>query len=335
MLSSCFSWRVFSPLLILITRLVAPKLLAISLAMMSTLSLAHQDTAITPIAWPNSITPQMLLGKQLFFDTRFSKDNQLSCATCHQFDKGGSIPVDLPTMFNGDKTRYNSTSIFNLNPDYFLGWVGNLNSAQDQLNQLMGGKKVMGLSWEELVTKLQANDQYVATFKKVFNASISIDTITRAIVSYEQALVTPSAFDRYLQGDELAVSSSVLAGYELFQRYGCIACHQGKNVGGNLLQKIGILTPYKPGLEGESVAGLGRYNFTNVQQDMQVFRVPGLRNVAQSGPYLHDGSIAELKAVIKLMGKHQLGRDIPDEDVNLIEAFLQSLTGKVHPELSP
>ncbi len=334
-MSSCFTWRVFPTLLIFITHSVVLRLLAINLAIFSSLSFAHQEAAITPVTWPDSITPQMLLGKQLFFDVKLSKDNQSSCATCHQFDKGGSIPVDRPFMFNGEKTRYNSTSIFNLNQDYVLGWLGHISTAQDQLNRLMSGKNVMGLSWSELVSKLQADAQYVASFKKVFNAPISMGTITRAIVSYENALVTPAPFDRYMLGDESAVSADVLEGYDLFQRYGCIACHQGRNVGSNLLQKIGIVIPFQPIGKALSVADLGRYNFTNKPQDRQVFRVPGLRNIEKSGPYLHDGSIAELSQVIKLMGTHQLGRDIPQSDVNLIEIFLQSLTGKVHPDLLP
>ncbi len=305
------------------------------ISLLSTIASAHQESAITAISWPDSITSQMMLGKKLFFDNRLSKDNQSSCATCHQFDKGGSAPVDRPAMFNGEKTRYNATSIYNLDPYYILGWVGHLSSAQDQLNRLVSGEKVMGLSWAELVKKLQTDEQYVASFNTIFKAPISIDTISRAIVSYEQALITPSPFDDYLQGDESAVSADVVKGYDLFQRYGCIACHQGRNVGGNLLQKIGIVVPYQTNVKVLPIADLGRFNYTNSEQDIQVFKVPSLRNVAQSGPYLHDGSFTELKEVIKLMGKHQLGRDIPDKDVFLIETFLQSLTGKVHPELLP
>lgn len=295
----------------------------------------HSEVMITAISWPEKITPQMRLGKQLFFDTKLSKNDQISCASCHEFTAGGSVPIAKPTQFIGSQVRYNPSSIFNLNLNYKMGWIGHIASPTAQLNRLVSGKKVMGLSWEELQRKLRADSDYVEQFEQVYGQGITKETISDAIVSYENALTTPAAFDRYLEGDSQAISKEALKGYDLFQRYGCIACHQGQNVGGNLLQKIGAVVPYHPDLDALPKADLGRYNFTGVKSDIQVFRVPSLRNVAQSAPYLHDGSISELSEVVRLMAKHQLGRSINDADVQLIIAFLQSLSGSVHPELMP
>lgn len=313
-------WRYFSVLL---------------MSFASVFSFANQGAPISTVSWPQTITDEMKLGKRLFFDKKLSKDNQLSCASCHQFDKGGSLPVSHSKQFNGQYSRYNPSSVFNLNRDYKLGWVGHLNSAGHQLEALIGGQKVMGLSWQGMIKKLNNEPSYVKAFNKVYDRPISKETITKALVSFEMALTTPSDFDKYLKGEINAISAEAKKGFELFQGYGCIACHQGRNVGGNLLQKLGIVIPYKEVKESLPVAELGRFNVTNMGQDIQVFRVPSLRNVADSSPYLHDGSITDLKNVIRLMAKHQLGRNIPDGDVDLIEAFLQSLSGQPHPELMP
>lgn len=300
----------------------------------SALAFSHPQESITTIEWPDVITDEMLLGKRLFSDKILSAENSSACVTCHQFEHGGSSPESHPVMTTGYPTKYNSPSIFNLNTNYRLGWVANLQSAGHQLNGLVEGQKVMGLSWAQIVQRLNSHTEYKKMFQKVYASAANPENITQAITRYEHALTTPSPFDRYLAGDQSAVSEDAIKGYDLFKRYGCISCHQGRNVGGNLLQKLGVIEPYKK--KGElKEADLGRYNKTKNVNDMQVFRVPPLRNVANTGPYLHDGSIDSLRAVIILMAKHQLGRTMTDSDVSLIEAFLHSLTGSPHPELIP
>lgn len=303
-------------------------------------SVASSQMAITPIEWPDNITAKMLLGKRLFFDKILSKDKKIACVTCHQFPNGGSVAESRPVMYSGKMTGHNSTSIFNLSTNYKLGWLGQLSSIEHQFEKLVNGKKVMGLSWKEIVTRLRSESAYVKQFEEIYPSalgeqSITKQTVSAAMVAYESALMTPSAFDRYLLGDQRAISDNAKQGYELFHRFGCIACHQGKNVGGNLLQKLGVIIPYNPPGSEKDTAHLGRYNVTKRNEDKQVFRVPSLRNVALSGPYLHDGSIQDLQDVIKLMAKHQLGRQISESDSLLILEFLLSLSGKVHPELLP
>jgi len=303
-------------------------------------SFAHQIDSITPIQWPEKITPKMLLGKRLFFDKRLSRDDETSCASCHQFDRGGSSFEKRSILYSGQLTKHNSTSIFNLTQNYNLGWIGQLASAEFQLNNLIAGKKVMGLSWEEIEQRIKQDAEYVKLFAKVFAAKelrgeINRESISQAIVAYEHALTTPSPFDLYLQGDKSAITEQAIQGFELFQDYGCVSCHQGKNIGGNLFQKLGVFKEYQPGASTEDSTYLGRYNYSGKNKDKQVFRVPSLRNVALTSPYFHDGSIDDLETVIKLMAKHQLGRSLTSLDIARIIAFLQSLNGMPHPELIP
>jgi cytochrome c peroxidase len=315
-------------------------LIVVCFVLQINISFANSQMAITPIKWPDNITAQMLLGKRLFFDKILSKDKKIACVSCHLFPNGGSVDKSRPIMYSGKMAGHNSTSIFNLSTNYKLGWIGQLSSIEHQFEKLVKGKKVMGLSWEEIVERLRNDASYVKQFNEIYPSkiggqSVTKKTVSAAVVAYESALITPSPFDRYLLGDQRAISDNAKQGYQLFQRFGCIACHQGKNVGGNLLQKLGVIVPYNPPGSEKHTAHLGRYNLTKRNEDKQVFRVPSLRNVALSGPYLHDGSIQDLQDVIKLMAKHQLGRSISEQDKLLILEFLLSLSGTVHPELLP
>jgi len=301
---------------------------------------AHQADAITAIQWPVKITPKMLLGKRLFFDKRLSKDYKTSCASCHQFDRGGSSFEKRPIQHSGKPAKHNSTSIFNITQNYKLGWIGQFASAELHLNNLIEEKKDMGLSWMEIEQRINTDAEYVKLFTQAFTATelggdITRGHINQALVTYELALTTPSSFDLYLQGDKTAITEQAVKGFELFQDYGCVSCHQGKNIGGNLFQKLGVFETYQPAFSMEDRTHLGRYNYSGKAIDRQVFRVPSLRNVALTSPYFHDGSIYDLGTVIKLMAKHQLGRNLSEVDIARIIAFLQSLNGMPHPELIP
>ena len=150
-----------------------------------------------------------------------------------------------------------------------------------------------------------------------------MQNITDAIAEFEKTLITPNApFDRYLNGDENAISSQAKRGWEAFKSNGCVACHQGQNIGGTMYQKIGIFEPY-PNQEN-----LGRYEITKIESDKMVFKVPSLRNVAKTAPYYHDGSIPTLDVCVQFMAYYQLGRFLDQQTVDDIVAFLESLTGE-------
>ncbi len=297
--------------------------------------LSHAREPLAPIQLPQTVTPEMLLGKQLFFDQTLSADSKTNCASCHLFNHGGSYPKDKTPMHDGSKSRYNSPSIFNLSQNYPLGWEGQLISMQEQMHSLVDQQVKMGLSWSTIETRLQQQPEYVERFAKLYPQGITRETITQALVTYEIALTTPAPFDAYLLGDTNAISEDAKLGYELFKRYGCVSCHQGEKIGGNLLQKIGVIEPYAYDPDDSSLASLGRYNTTGNKADIQVFRVPSLRNVADTPPYFHDGSVSTLEQVVSLMSRHQLGREIPETDIKLIVAFLNSLSGSPHPKLMP
>lgn len=285
----------------------------------------NQDRMITPL--PTSIPydkEKAMLGKQLYMDTSLSKDGKVSCNTCHDLKRYGvdneifSIGADgvLDEPFNSP-TTFNS--VFN----FVQFWDGKAKNLADQAKNPFINPKEMALKDEaEVVKRVEANAKYKASFDKIYG-EITMQNITDAIAEFEKTLITPnSPFDRYLNGDENAISSQAKRGWEAFKSNGCIACHQGQNVGGTMYQKIGIFEPY-PNQEN-----LGRYEITKIESDKMVFKVPSLRNVAKTAPYYHDGSIPTLDACVQFMAYYQLGRFLDQQTVDDIVAFLESLTGE-------
>jgi cytochrome c peroxidase len=156
---------------------------------------------------------------------------------------------------------------------------------------------------------------------------VSKENVVDAIVSFERTLTTPDApFDRYLLGDETALSREASEGYRRFRAFGCVSCHQGVNVGGNLYGRFGIFEA--DSLLAPLTDDPGRFRITRNTRHRQVFRVPSLRNVAVTAPYFHDGRAATLDDAVQVMGRHQLGRDLGHDDIRVIAAFLRSLTGE-------
>lgn len=285
----------------------------------------NQDRMITPL--PTSIPydkEKAMLGKQLYMDTSLSKDGKVSCNTCHDLKKYGvdneifSIGADgvLDEPFNSP-TTFNS--VFN----FVQFWDGKAKNLADQAKNPFINPKEMALKDEaEVVKRVEANAKYKASFDKIYG-EITMQNITDAIAEFEKTLITPNApFDRYLNGDENAISNQAKRGWEAFKSNGCVACHQGQNVGGTMYQKIGIFEPY-PNQEN-----LGRYEITKIESDKMVFKVPSLRNVAKTAPYYHDGSIPTLDACVQFMAYYQLGRFLDQQTVDDIVAFLESLTGE-------
>ena len=285
----------------------------------------NQDRMITPL--PTNIPydkEKAMLGKQLYMDTSLSKDGKVSCNTCHDLKKYGvdneifSIGADgvLDEPFNSP-TTFNS--VFN----FVQFWDGKAKNLAEQAKNPFINPKEMALKDEaEVVKRVEANAKYKASFDKIYG-EITMQNITDAIAEFEKTLITPNApFDRYLNGDENAISSQAKRGWEAFKSNGCVACHQGQNIGGTMYQKIGIFEPY-PNQEN-----LGRYEITKIESDKIVFKVPSLRNVAKTAPYYHDGSIPTLDACVQFMAYYQLGRFLDQQTVDDIVAFLESLTGE-------
>ena len=226
--------------------------------------------------------------------------------------------------------QVNTPTIFNLAYNFRFNWDGQYDSLAAHTDGLVQNPVVIGDTWEAVAQRIRNIDGYQQTFKTIYADGVSKENIIDAIVTYEAALITPNAtFDRYLRGDVSAISAPAKAGYDLFKAYGCASCHQGVNVGGNMFQQFGIIGDYFSDRGNITPADLGRFNVTGAEADRYVFRVPSLRNVAVTSPYLHDGSAQTLKEAIEIMVKYQLGRPIPTADVELIAEFLETLTGEI------
>ena len=213
--------------------------------------------------------------------------------------------------------------------NFRLSWDGRDASLEDQARGPLHNPLVMGSNWDQVVEKLMADPAYVDAFKQLYKASPNAKNISDAIATFERSLITPNAkFDRYLRGDKAAISADEVRGYQLFKNYGCIACHQGVNVGGNMFQVFGVMGDYFKKRGNVTPADLGRFNTTKNDADRHVFRVPSLRNVAVTPPYFHDGSAATLEDAVDVMFLYQLGRPAPKGDKELIVKFLRTLTGE-------
>jgi cytochrome c peroxidase len=272
---------------------------------------------------------KVALGEKLFQDARLSSNNRVSCLSCHSFSQGGADRRSHSIGINGAKTEVNSPTIFNVRFNFRFNWDGEFEKLFDHLNALMTNPKVMGIQWQEAIQSLQQVPEYARSFNQIYPDGINQTNIKDAIVAYELSLNTPNArFDRFLGGDKQALTAAEKEGYQLFKSYGCVSCHQGANIGGNMFQPSGVIGNYFIERGKLTKADLGRYNITKNESDRYIFRVPSLRNVAITPPYLHDGSAKTLEKAIAIMTKYQLGRLLSKEQIKLIAQFLRTLTGE-------
>jgi cytochrome c peroxidase len=187
----------------------------------------------------------------------------------------------------------------------------------------------MAGTWPKAISTLKADPHYASEFAGLYHDGITPVNVKDAIATFERSLSTPnSRFDRYLRGNQKALNEEELAGLRLFKQIGCISCHQGINIGGNMYQKLGIMDDYFATKGKTSEADQGRFNITKQEEDRHFFRVPSLRNVALTPPYLHDGSAQTLDDAVLIMARFQLGKELDKSDVRKISAFLRSLTGE-------
>lgn len=285
-------------------------------------TMVYAADLIQPIPNNNYVEPnKVTLGKSLFFDPRLSEDGTISCANCHQLKNGGDDNLPVSIGIKGHLGSRNAPTVFNAVFNRYLFWDGRAKSLQEQAMNPIENPVEMGNHFESLIKTLQKTN-YQEKFLEIYPDGITVKNITNAIAEYEKTLITPNApFDRFLRGDKNAITSEQKAGYELFQSKGCIACHNGTNIGGNSFNTFGIFTKSKS-------LDLGRYHITHKELDKHHFRVPSLRNVALTAPYFHDGQTKELSEAVRIMAKYQLGRKITDTEVKKIVAFLESLSGE-------
>jgi cytochrome c peroxidase len=264
---------------------------------------------ITPIpVTPAQDPPRVLLGESLFNDRRLSHDNTYSCSSCHDIGTNGATANARDTP-EGQPTALNTPTVFNAGLNFRLNWEGSFRSLEEGAEQSLGNPAIMASSADEVVGKLRADPETVRQFRDAYGREPDVAAVLDAIATYERSLVTPgSRFDRWLAGEADAITPEELSGYQVFKSLGCITCHQGVNVGGNLFQRHGVFHP------------LG-------SPEPVLLRVPSLRNVATTPPYFHDGSVSTLPEAVKAMGIAQLDRVLTDRQIAAIVAFLNTLTG--------
>jgi len=265
-----------------------------------------------------------LLGKKLFHDPRLSSDNTISCASCHDIKGGGDDDREVSLGVGDKKGNLNSPTILNAKFNLSQFWDGRARGLKEQALGPIHNPVEMNNNFNNIIEDLE-NDEYYKEAFKIYESGITQDNIVDSIVEFEKALTTPqSRFDQYLLGNEDILSKDEKEGFELFKDYGCISCHNGINIGGNLYQKMGVMKEYLP-----DSSDLGRYNITKKEEDKYYFKVPTLRNIEQTAPYLHDGSRSNLTDVIKVMIEYQVGITPNDEDIEKIKSFLKTLNGKI------
>jgi cytochrome c peroxidase len=276
---------------------------------------------------------KVLLGEKLFHDARLSGDGTISCATCHDLSRSGADGRKVSAGAGGALGDLNSPTVFNSVFNFRQFWDGRADTLSDQVSGPLTDIAEMASSWTIAVQRVSEDKEYRKAFDREYGGEISEKTISDAIARFEATLLTPNApFDRYLNGDTAAISKEAREGYRRFIDFGCVSCHQGVNLGGNFFQRFGVMGNYLVERGIPSKADQGRYNVTGQKEDLYVFKVPGLRNVAATAPYFHDGSIDTLDEAIEIMVRYQLGRELPEEDRRYLAAFLESLTGEYRGE---
>lgn len=293
--------------------------------------------AIVPIEPAVGLNPlKVALGQRLFHEPRLSHDDSISCASCHILDRGGADGRRFSPGIGDAIGVINTPTVFNTALNFRQFWDGRALTLEKQAVDPIESPIEMGSSLPEVAAKLALDTTYVDAFREIYPAGITPESIVDALATFERSLTTTnSRFDRFLRGDLQAISVEEKAGYALFISLGCISCHQGANVGGNVYQRFGIMGDYFADRGGMTTADLGRYNITGQEEDRHVFKVPGLRTVALTPPYFHDGSTMTLTGAVKVMAKYQLGTELTSEQVDLIVQFLTSLSNTTSLESAP
>jgi len=269
--------------------------------------------------------PKVALGRMLYYETRLSKANDLSCNSCHQLAKFGVDGEATSPGHKGQRGGRNSPTVYNAAGHLAQFWDGRSPDVEDQAKGPILNPIEMAMpDAKTVVALLKGIPGYVAAFKAAFPADkdpVTYDNLGRAIGAFERNLVTPSRWDKFLQGDAKALTDAEKKGFLAFVEVGCPTCHAGAYVGGAMYQKLGLVKPW-PNQKDQ-----GRFAVTKKDADKMFFKAPSLRNIAKTGPYFHDGGTKSLEDAVALMGTHQLGKTLKKEKLASIVVWLKSLTG--------
>jgi cytochrome c peroxidase len=273
------------------------------------------------------------LGKALFHDPRLSVDNTVSCATCHDLSTAGVDNHQYSHGVNDQLGGVNAPTVYNAVYNFVQFWDGRAVTLSDQAaGPPLNPVEMASESFDQIIEKLKADKEFTKEFERVykFRGGLTQENITAAIEEFERTLVTPdSRFDKWLKGDDNAISADELEGYELFKTYDCATCHAGPNLGGLTYEPMGLRKDYFADRGTElTVEDNGRFKETQKERDRHRFKVPGLRNVEHTWPYYHDGTRETLEEAVRDMAVYQTGVELEDAEIAKIVAFLKTLTGE-------
>ena len=283
---------------------------------------------------------KIALGKRLFFDPILSRDKTINCAGCHHLGEGGddNLPTAIGYHGRANPRHLNSPTVLNAALAKSQFWDGRARDVEEQAGGPIQAPFEMNMSPDEVVARLREKPEYVKSFHKVFGGKISFENVRRAIGAYERTLLTRGSFDRYLEGDDTAISASAKRGLTLFIIKGCKGCHTGMSVGGQSIQKfpvrsyvedyLGLLFDPDLNLKESPFPFVNTGGFLGRDDNLR-FRVPILRNISKTAPYFHNGSVKDLKEVVRIMSKYQIGDEFNSSQIDDVVAFLKSLDGEI------
>lgn len=267
------------------------------------------------------------LGRVLYYETRMSKNHDISCNSCHMLDAYG---VDsLPTSPGHKKAlgSRNSPTVYNAAGHAMQFWDGRAADVEEQARGPILNPVEMAMPDAQQVEKVLGTiPGYGELFKEAFpkqDDPITYENVSLAIGAFERRLVTPSRWDAFLGGDDKALSADEIKGFNLFVSTGCMACHNGALVGGTTFHQLGAIKPWP------NQTDQGLFALTHKDEDRMKFKAPSLRNISKTGPYFHDGSVKELDQAVSMMAAHQLGQTLSKEQTRLIVTWLDTLTGDI------
>ena len=288
------------------------------------------DVALNP---ENSITDEKVaLGKTLYFDKRLSKDNTISCNSCHNLDTYGVDNLSFSPGNDGGLGGRNSPTVLNAALHISQFWDGRAKDVEEQAGGPILNPVEMAMPNEKaVIDRLSKIEEYNNLFAKAFpneKDPITYINIQKAIGAFERKLIVPSKFDDYLAGNENALNQQEKDGLETFTSVGCTACHSGNLLGGQLFQKFGLMSNYWEHTKSKKIDE-GKFEVTKNEADKYVFKTPSLRNIEKTYPYFHDGSVDRLEDAVNIMAKTQLNKELTQKETTDIVAFLKTLTGEV------
>lgn len=270
---------------------------------------------------------KVALGRMLYYDTRLSKSQKISCNSCHELSHYGVDNEPTSDGHKGQKGDRNAPTVYNAAIHFVQFWDGRAPDVEEQAKgPVLNPVEMAMTSDKQVIAVLNSMPEYVDAFQKAFPGEkdpVTYDNLGKAIGAFERKLVTPARWDKFLKGDQAALTAEEKAGFNTFVASGCQACHAGPVLGGKMFQKIGTAKPWP------DTSDPGRFKVTKSEADRFMFKVPSLRNIEKTGPYFHDGKITTLKDAIAKMADYQLGRPLTDAEIQSIQTWMTSLTGEI------